>query len=134
MYTDEQVASVCHDANCRMQRIHNDPAPSLPWDCESDELKQSVIDGVRRVRSGTTPRENHEAWRAYRAAKGWTLGPKDLVQKTHPSLVPYDELPQAERDKNQLFLLIVTGMTVGQLLEVAVRGYHEHGQHAAGRD
>ena len=131
-YSDEQVARVCHEANKALQYIHEDPAPSHPWNCEPDEIRQSVIDGVRRVRRGTTPRQNHEAWREYRMARGWTYGPeKDPEQKTHPSLVPYDELPQAERDKNQMFLLIVTSLTVGPLLEVTVRGYQDHGQRAA---
>ena len=40
----------------------------------------------------------HEVWASSRASQGWTWGPKrndDL--KTHPSLVPYEELPEEEK-------------------------------------
>jgi hypothetical protein len=130
MYSDEQVARVCHEANKAMQYIHGDPAPSLPWDCEPAEVRQSAIEGVRHVRCGTTPRDLHESWCAFKRERGWAYGPeKDPEAKTHPCMVPYDDLPQEQKDKDQLFLLIVTALTVGMLSGVPARGYHEHGEH-----
>lgn len=44
-------------------------------------------------------RNVHDAWSASRIAEGWTLGPvRDDRLKTTPCLVPYDELPEQERD------------------------------------
>ena len=41
----------------------------------------------------------HEVWAAGRMAEGWTWGPeRDDEQKHHPCLVPYEELPESERD------------------------------------
>ena len=41
----------------------------------------------------------HEVWAAGRVADGWTWGPeRDDVKKHHPCLVPYDELPESERE------------------------------------
>ena len=40
----------------------------------------------------------HEVWAASRISQGWTYGEKrsdDL--KTHPCLVPYEELPETEK-------------------------------------
>ena len=41
----------------------------------------------------------HEVWAAGRMAEGWTWGPeRDDKLKRHPGLVPYEELPESERD------------------------------------
>jgi RyR domain len=40
----------------------------------------------------------HDVWAAKRLAEGWTLGPKkDSDLKQTPLLVPYDELPDSEK-------------------------------------
>ena len=41
----------------------------------------------------------HDVWAAGRLADGWTTGPRrDDDAKTHPGLVPYAELSEAEKD------------------------------------
>lgn len=41
----------------------------------------------------------HEVWAQSRMAEGWTYGPvRDDVKKQHPCLVPYDELPEIEKE------------------------------------
>ena len=41
----------------------------------------------------------HEVWAARRIADGWTYGEKrDDAEKTHPCLVPYEELPESEKE------------------------------------
>lgn len=41
----------------------------------------------------------HEVWAASRIAEGWTFGEKrDDVKKQTPCLVPYDELPENEKE------------------------------------
>jgi RyR domain-containing protein len=40
--------------------------------------------------------------------RGWRWGAvKDPQQRTHPNLLPYSELPPAEREKDSLFKAIV---------------------------
>lgn len=54
-------------------------------------------------------RSEHRRWCAEREADGWRYGPaKDVAQKAHPCLVPYDELaePQREYDRAQVRRLI----------------------------
>lgn len=41
----------------------------------------------------------HEVWAAGRIAEGWQYGPaKDVEKKLTPCLVPYEELPESEKD------------------------------------
>lgn len=41
----------------------------------------------------------HENWSRSRIAEGWTYGEnRDNVRKTTPCLVPYDQLPEIEKD------------------------------------
>ena len=44
-------------------------------------------------------RNVHEAWSANRRADGWSYGPvRNDEKKQHPCMVPYDELPEREKD------------------------------------
>ena len=44
-------------------------------------------------------RNVHEVWASNRLDDGWTYGPvRDDAAKRHPCLVPYDELPEREKD------------------------------------
>ena len=48
-------------------------------------------------------RNTHEAWAAERRAQGWTYGPKrDDVLKHHPCLIPYEELPESEKEFDRI--------------------------------
>jgi RyR domain. len=41
----------------------------------------------------------HEVWSTARIAEGWQYGPEhDYKQKHHPCLVPYDRLPESEKE------------------------------------
>ena len=55
-----------------------------------EELEQLVEEMSKNV---------HDVWAETRIAQGWTYGPErndDL--KTHPCLVPYEELPDSEKE------------------------------------
>ena len=49
----------------------------------------------------------HEDWvRAYEQM-GWVCGPvRDTEKKTHPDMVPYNDLGQLERDKDAVFVAL----------------------------
>lgn len=45
----------------------------------------------------------HEVWASERIKEGWTYGPiRDDKNKTTPCLVPYDELPESEKEYDRL--------------------------------
>ena len=63
----------------------------------------------------------HEVWAAGRIADGWTYGAtRDDVEKTHPCLVPYEELPESEKeyDRNTaigtLKFILAQGFTINK--------------------
>lgn len=114
-YTDEQVARVTHEANRAMQKIQAlDGVPVAPaWDDFPPDEQQGVINGVTSARrGGVTPEMLHQQWMDEKLANGWTYGPvKDSEAKTHPALVPYDQLPEEQRDKDRLFQAICVMLT-----------------------
>lgn len=41
----------------------------------------------------------HEVWAKNRLQEGWTYGEcRDDIKKTHPCLIPYEELTEVEKD------------------------------------
>jgi len=48
----------------------------------------------------------HDLWAAQRLADGWSYGvSRDDVNKQHPCLVPYDQLPDAEKEYDRNVVL-----------------------------
>ena len=44
-------------------------------------------------------RNVHDTWAQARLSEGWTYGPeRNDAAKTHPCLVPYEELPEVEKE------------------------------------
>jgi ryanodine receptor 2 len=53
----------------------------------------------------------HDAWLKTKLSQGYTFGAvKDDCEKKHPCILPYEELPQHEKFKNQMFIAIVKAM------------------------
>lgn len=64
----------------------------------------------------------HEVWARNRIAEGWTYGPvRDDAKKQHPCLVPYDELPESEKDYDRatsqetLKLILKSGFSISKI-------------------
>ena len=86
------------------------PIVPAPWaDRESEFCEQflAVIErqcGPNRSRS---PSELHGSWMQAYFDRGWKYGTDYSQQnKTHPDLVPYDDLGQLERDKDAVFVAL----------------------------
>lgn len=65
-------------------------------------------------------RNSHELWAAERLKHGWTYGPtRDDVAKKHPCLVPYEELPDSEKqyDRNAAIGALKTIVALGFRIE-----------------
>lgn len=44
-------------------------------------------------------RNSHDIWAMQRLSEGWRYGPKrDDMKKEHPCLVPYENLPESEKE------------------------------------
>ena len=65
-----------------------------PLDTSSVELPVSLQGLLERLAENT-----HDVWAATRIAQGWSFGPsRDDAAKKHPCLVPYDQLPESEKE------------------------------------
>ncbi len=77
-----------------------------------EELLPLIEDMARNV---------HEVWSQNRLDDGWTYGPvRDDATKKHPCLVPYDDLPEREKDYDRatsqetLKLILKLGFTISK--------------------
>lgn len=107
--TNEQIAHVCHDANRALCATHGDLSQP-PWDEAPAWQRESAIHGVEFCQShqDAPASANHDSWLREKLAAGWTYGPvKDAVAKTHPCLVPFEQLPSEQQAKDALFKAVV---------------------------
>lgn len=111
--TPKQIAEVCHEANRAITK-HTKDVPLQPsWDSAPDEMKESAVHGVEwRLKNLDAPAaKQHEEWMRHKLAEGWKLGPtKDPVAKTHPALIPYDQLSADVRSKDAVFTNIIRAL------------------------
>lgn len=63
----------------------------------------------------------HDVWAQKRIGEGWTYGPqRDDALKTHPDLVPYAQLSEAEKDYDRAMIeqvlkaALVLGYRIGK--------------------
>jgi hypothetical protein len=85
-----------------------------PIDTRGVELAPDIRPLVDRLAE-----HNHDVWARQRIADGWTCGEtRDDARKRHPGLVPFDDLPEAEKlyDRNAaietLKALVVLGYRI----------------------
>lgn len=102
----DYIAKMCHDVNMKYCKSLGDYS-QVPWEKAPEWQKESTIEGVKQeLRSigDNSPEQNHEHWMEFKLKQGWVYGEvKDPIKKTHPCLVPYDELPESQKFKDLLF-------------------------------
>lgn len=107
--TISDVARICHEANrgyCEAQEDHS----QKPWSQAPLWQRTSAINGVlfTLANPDAGPEANHVSWLKEKEADGWVYGPeKSETAKTHPCVLPYDQLPLPQRLKDDLFRAIV---------------------------
>ena len=115
--TAEDIARVVHAANRELQIVQGDPAPSPPWDEAPDyQVRQATAGVAEALRNPElTTEQSHELWVQRMREDGWTYGEtKDTGQKTHPTMLPFGELPIEQQLKDRLFLAIVRALAPQQ--------------------
>ena len=69
-----------------------------PQNIENIELGEDLADLIEVL-----ARDIHEQWAAARMRDGWQYGPsRDDRKKTTPCLVPYEELPESEKEYDRI--------------------------------
>lgn len=105
------AAEAAHEASrAYCQDIGDDSQP--PWSEAPNWQKASVVRGVLFIleNPGVRPENSHSSWLAEKERAGWIYGPvKNPELKTHPCMVPYDQLPEQQRRKDEIFIANVLG-------------------------
>lgn len=86
-----------------------------PIDTSSIELPTSVLELTEKLAENS-----HDNWAKVRIAQGWTWGEeRDDVNKKHPDLVPYSELPESEKvyDRNGAMEALKAIIVLGYRIE-----------------
>ena len=110
--TVEQIAMVAHEVNKAYCESIGDMS-QLDWANAPDWQQASAAQGVmfKVAEPNVTPEEMHSNWKAYKLAGGWKYGEiKDPVEKTHPCMVEYSELPPTQKSKDYIFQSIVVAL------------------------
>lgn len=104
------IAMTCYEVNRGYCRALDENDPTVPWAEASKETIESTVAGVEAhlQETGLTPEQSHGLWLQDKIDDGWKYGKKkDVEKKTHPCLVPYDQLPKDQRVKDHLFAATV---------------------------
>lgn len=105
----------------RLQAIAAE-APIVPEPYDERELPfrqqfEKVIERMMGPDRSSNAEQLHQDWMDAYVAMGWTYGPvRDVEKKTHPDMVPYNDLGHLERDKDAVFVA---------LCEIARKWVHE---------
>lgn len=110
--TIEQIAKVCHEMNMALCLSVGDHS-QLPWDEAPQHIKESAIDGVIKVLGNPdlAAGDSHRTWCEFKVSQGYVYGAvKDDVAKTHPSLIPFEQLSAIEQAKDYVFVQTVRSL------------------------
>ena len=124
MLTDEKLdacARAAHEAN-RAYCIAIGDSSQVSWDDAPEWQKVSARNGVAGVLAGNGPEQSHVSWLEEKRLGGWKLGPvKDTEKREHPCFVPYAELPDAQKRKDDVFVQVVRAMALALGLGVTFK-------------
>lgn len=94
--------------------MHSDNYIPNPLDTSGVELSEELLMLTERMAKNI-----HEVWAKSRMDQGWTYGPaRDDARKKHPCLIPYEELPEEEKDYDRNTALETLKYVVGEGFEV----------------
>jgi len=100
----EIIAAACHQQNKTYCTLIDDNS-QVAWDKAPEWQADSAINGVRAALTNPNPAASHESWLAEKEENGWVHGDvKDVEAKTHPCMMPYSDLPEAQKRKDHFFI------------------------------
>ncbi len=101
----EDIARITHEVN-RIYCAALRDLSQVPWSQAPGWQKESAVNGVlfHLDNPEASAADSHENWMRHKIDEGWSYGEeKDPAKKKHPWLIPFDDLPRAQRYKNHLF-------------------------------
>ncbi len=110
MGLDERRAWFVYEAARLAAEAAGAPIVPVPWSDREREFRDQFVGVIKRQCGESRSRsaaELHGDWMQTYFDMGWAYGEKyDREKKTHPDLVPYAELDQKERDKDEVFIAL----------------------------
>ncbi len=110
MGLDERRAWFVYEAARLAAEAAGAPIVPVPWSDREREFRDQFVGVIKRQCGESRSRsaaELHGDWMQRYFDMGWAYGEKyDREKKTHPDLVPYAELDQKERDKDEVFIAL----------------------------
>lgn len=106
------IATTCHEANKVWCEANGDTSQKH-WNDAEDWQRNSAIKGVEfRINNPDAGEDTqHNAWMKDKVDAGWVYGEvKDADKKTHPCIVPFNDLPLFQQKKDKLFCAIVDAL------------------------
>ena len=107
-----EIAELCHEANKAYCELIGDYS-QVHWDKAEDYQHEGIFNSIvnRIADPKMTHKDGHKEWMKFRELDGWVYGKvKDTKKKTHPCMIPYDELPPSQQTKDYIFHSIVKAM------------------------
>ena len=107
----EKIARLAHEVMRAYDAALGARKPN--WQLAPVWMKRSTRNGVLyAIRNpDVSPAAAHEEWCRKKVEEGWSHGADDAGARTHPCLLPYDELTLEHRVKDYLFLGVVRALT-----------------------
>jgi RyR domain len=107
---EERRAAFVYEAARIQADAMQAPVVPEPWPQRDEAFRDQFVDVVAMMCGPdrkTSPEELHDDWvRAY-VVMGWRYGPeRDPEARTHPDMVPFDQLGALEQSKDAVFIAL----------------------------
>lgn len=99
-------------------------APLKDWDAPAYQFSEGQVECMAQL--------EHELWCRDRFAEGWQYAPgkKDLKARNNPALVPWERLPEPERQKNRVMVAGIPGLLGRAGFQVVEKNCYHRGNHS----
>lgn len=124
------IAIVCYEAVKAF--LEQNQTYLSSWELSNKEDRESLLDYIEFVFKTNQSSRNsglHDFWFNNMKEVGWKVGPLNFEEKTHPFLIPFDQLPEIERQKDALIIGIIDSflpknenLTFGEATDAARNG------------
>lgn len=106
------IARTVHEAIRAWSAAHGQKPPPH-WKQAPRWMKESTLESVDFVLANPEANDGHQhdQWMEQKKRDGWTFGAvKDEKKKTHPMMVPFEDLPEMEKRKDTLLKAVVLAL------------------------